>query len=184
MELEKPLAYIERIASLMSSEKRKAAVRHGLQSAQADALLYLGHCNRYSNTPLGVAGYLGLTKGTVSQSVMRLVEKGLLYKVKDQVDRRVTRLHLTPGGKEVLESLTKALRRFTLAEYRSKGLERELNSLLEYYQEQNNHLSFGQCLTCTYFTRLDDGGGKCGLTGEALTISDTMRLCRDHKRGR
>lgn len=64
--------WIERISSLRSSLVRKAATAAGLQFIHAEILEYLGRCNRYSNTAQALTEYLGLTKGSVSQSLKLL----------------------------------------------------------------------------------------------------------------
>nr|MBA3613554.1 MarR family transcriptional regulator [Nitrospirales bacterium] len=60
---------LERLTNLQRMEARAFGLRYGLQPVQMEALTYLTQCNRYSNTPQAVAEYLGLTKGTVSQSL-------------------------------------------------------------------------------------------------------------------
>ena len=61
--------YLERLTSLMRAWSREQPLVAELQPVQLSALHYLARCNRYSDTPLGVTEYLGLTKGTVSQSL-------------------------------------------------------------------------------------------------------------------
>ena len=46
--------------------------------------------------------YLGLTKGTVSQTVHALEAKGLVTKQVDPADRRGRRLSLSPAGRTLL----------------------------------------------------------------------------------
>lgn len=68
--------YLERLTSLMRAWSREQPLVAELQSVQLSALHYLARCNRYSDTPLGVTEYLGLTKGTVSQSLKVLEGRG------------------------------------------------------------------------------------------------------------
>ena len=56
---------LERLSSLTRVWFRQHPLLADLQPIQLSALLYLARCNRYSNTPLAVTEYLGLTKGTV-----------------------------------------------------------------------------------------------------------------------
>ena len=65
---------IERIAALIRSEERKKCTAVGLQTVHLQALNYLSRCNKYSDTPAALTNYLGMTKGTVSQS-LSLLEK-------------------------------------------------------------------------------------------------------------
>ena len=69
MKTEQIYEYLERIANLLRTDTRKLGVGKGLQPVQMEALHYLSCCNRYSNTPVAVSDYLGLTKGTVSQTL-------------------------------------------------------------------------------------------------------------------
>ena len=91
--------YLERIASLMRAWAREQPLMADLQPIQLSALNYLARCNRYSNTPLGVTDFLGLTKGTVSQSLKALEAKGLIEKRPDALDRRSVHLELTEEGR-------------------------------------------------------------------------------------
>jgi Transcriptional regulators len=90
--------YLERLASLMRAWAREQPLMADLQPIQLSALNYLARCNRYSNTPLGVTDFLGLTKGTVSQSLKALEAKGLIEKRPDAQDRRSVHLELTGEG--------------------------------------------------------------------------------------
>ena len=74
---------IERLANLLRQETRLEGQSLGLQPIQQEALYYLSTCNRYSDTTLAVTEFLGLTKGTVSQSLKILESKALISKVKD-----------------------------------------------------------------------------------------------------
>ena len=68
---------IERLANVLRQEVRAEGQSLGLQPVQQEALYYLSICNRYSDTTLAVTEYLGLTKGTVSQSLKVLENKTL-----------------------------------------------------------------------------------------------------------
>ena len=68
----------ENLAALIRTAQRQAAAGLGLQPVHLQALQYLARANRYSNTPQSLADYLGMTKGTVSQSVLLLARKRLV----------------------------------------------------------------------------------------------------------
>ncbi|HIP78057.1 MAG TPA: MarR family transcriptional regulator, partial [Kiloniellaceae bacterium] len=55
---------LERLARVLQNE----AHSEGLKPTQWEALRYLSRANRFSRTPSGVTAYLGMTKGTVSQT--------------------------------------------------------------------------------------------------------------------
>ncbi len=71
---------IERMAALIRSEERKKCTELGLQPVHLQVLDYLSRCNRYSDTPAALTNYLGMTRGTVSQTVLLLVKKGFIKK--------------------------------------------------------------------------------------------------------
>ena len=65
-----PIFYtVERLSELLKVDSRQAGVEQGLQPVQVEVLHYLSICNKYSDTPMAVTEYLGLTKGTVSQTL-------------------------------------------------------------------------------------------------------------------
>ncbi|BAU47107.1 MarR family transcriptional regulator [Sulfurifustis variabilis] len=96
----------ERLAHLLVTETRRAAAAHGLVPVHVEVLGYLARCNRYSDTPGAVTEYLGLTKGTVSQTLALLNARGLVRKQADARNRRVVHLELTRKGHAVLERVT------------------------------------------------------------------------------
>ena len=57
------------LARAIANEQRQAAIGAGLLPVQQSILGYLRDANRYSNTQQALTEYLGLTKGTVSQSL-------------------------------------------------------------------------------------------------------------------
>src|SRR5258708_20339693 len=86
----------------MRTELRKSGADESLQPVHIQALVYLSRANRYSNTPQALAEYLGLTKGTVSQTLLLLDRRGLIERFEDDIDRRVVRLRLSSAGERLL----------------------------------------------------------------------------------
>lgn len=93
---------IERMAALIRSEERKKCTEFGLQTVHLQALDYLSRCNKYSDTPAALTNYLGMTRGTVSQTLLLLEKKGYIKKTTDTSDRRVIHLSLLPEGNNIL----------------------------------------------------------------------------------
>ena len=87
-----------RLARLM----RAAEHEIGLNPAQWEALRFLARCNSVSNSPIALTRYLGATKGTISQTVIALVNKGLVEKTARAGARRSVVLTVTERGKEFL----------------------------------------------------------------------------------
>ncbi|MCQ8104485.1 MarR family winged helix-turn-helix transcriptional regulator [Methylomonas sp. SURF-2] len=174
---------IERISSLLRSEERKKYAAIGLQPVHGQVLEYLAKCNRYSNTHASVAEYLGLTKGTVSQSIQILERKRYLQKTTDSLDGRVVHLSLTEAGMALVDELKpldifkQAEREVSHQEFDSIG--NALQTTLSVLQKVNQSKSFGMCRSCEHF-RVVAHHYQCGMTDEALERDDTDKICRDH----
>ena len=183
MESGRAIEILERIANLLRAEARLAAQRAGLQPVQLEILEYLDRCNRYSDTPAAVAEYLSLTKGTVSQSIQRLEEKGCIRRTPDASDGRVSRLRLTRKGRGIVT--TKWRRALDDAEQSAaregEALEDSLEQVLASLQRANGLRSFGVCRTCRFFNREGRERFRCGLTAEPLSAADSQLVCREHE---
>jgi DNA-binding MarR family transcriptional regulator len=177
--------YLERIANLIRTDVRKTGVLKGLQPVQLEALHYLSRCNRYSNTPVAVADYLGLTKGTVSQTLGVLEASGLIEKQADLNDRRVVHLNLTDEGVRVVsEAIPPNILKSAvggLSESSFREITATLNRVLRELQTANKLKTFGSCRTCSHHLIQDDGRRRCGLTMEWLTDADAEKICREHQ---
>lgn len=166
---------------------RELQFADGLNPAQWEVLRFLAQANRYSRTPSALADYLGSTKGTVSQTLIALENKGLIDRVKKTCDRRGVELRLTCDGKAMLakdpmRTLERAID--DMASECGGMLVRGLSKLL--YELQNRHavMQFGVCQDCSLFcVKGADVIGKpeprhqCGMTGEALSESERGQLC-------
>lgn len=172
---------LTQLGTLLRAEAR---LETGLQPVQVQVLNYLSICNRYSDTPAAVADYLGLTKGTVSQTLRVLAESGWVDKVPDEEDGRVVHLRLTREGKRLVERavpppvLVDALD--AMSDSQQQRTLAALRELLRGLQRSNDGLSFGVCHTCKHFTREGAERFRCGLTGEALTPPESLLICREH----
>ncbi|ROR34957.1 MarR family winged helix-turn-helix transcriptional regulator [Inmirania thermothiophila] len=175
---------LERIGRLLRPAPRSASGPR-LQPVHLAALHYLARANRYSDGPAAVAEYLGLTKGTVSQSLRLLRREGLIEAVADGADGRRIHLRPTPAGERLLaEALPPPLWRRAagaLAPEAAEALAAGLTELLRALQRAHGGRTFGLCADCRHL-RADPGGGhRCGLTGEPLAVEETRRLCRDQE---
>jgi DNA-binding MarR family transcriptional regulator len=175
---------LERIGNLLRMEARAFGLKYGLQPVQMEALKYLTQCNRYSDTPQAVGEYLGLTKGTVSQSLKALEQKGLLKKQPDKQDKRLIHLAPTPKGRNLTKkamqakSLEPALA--NASSVTATELAQTLRSVLRGIQQVNGRKAFGACHTCR-FNETRSQGSVCGLTHEPLSPQDVQLLCREHQ---
>ncbi|MGF1768142.1 MarR family winged helix-turn-helix transcriptional regulator [Enterovibrio makurazakiensis] len=174
---------LERITTLYRNEVRLVGVEHGLHPVHLEVIYYLSRCNKYSDTPAAVTEFLGITKGTTSQSISLLEAKGYLTKEKDPNDRRVSHLVLSPQGESIAKkaippaSLKRGLEKLGSGKAQ---LEVQLETLLRDIQRSNQSASFGVCKTCQFHSPMSDGHFYCELTKETLIADYGTLICREH----
>ena len=174
---------IERLTSLMRIWNRQHPLLAELQPIQVSALIYLSRCNRYSDTPLAVTEYLGLTKGTVSQSLKALEARGLIEKVADARDRRSVHLRLSAAAQTLVAAINPPEFLLTAVEQmgeRAQVLEAAFADLLLQIQRSQDVPGFGLCRICR-FHQQRDGRPFCGLTQEPLAPTEAELICREHR---
>ncbi len=175
---------VERLGNLLRADVRAACHAQGVRPVQFEALNYIAQCNRYSDTPQAVAEYLGLTKGTVSQTIKALETKGLLRKCIDKQDKRVVHLKPTARGRRLVDqtapadSVVRGIDRMTVGE--QTAMVEALQRLLRAMQQANGLKTFAPCHTCR-FNQQREGGYFCELTQEPLAEDDVKLLCREHQ---
>lgn len=174
---------LERLSSLTRVWFRQHPLLADLQPIQLSALVYLARCNRYSNTPLAVTDYLGLTKGTVSQSLKALESKGLIVKTQNAEDKRSVHLELSEQARGLVAAvvppafLADAAQRMGTS---AVELEWLLSDLLRNVQRNEDVPSFGLCNSCFYHQQVD-GQPFCGLTQEPLSHHEAELICWEHQ---
>jgi MarR family transcriptional repressor of emrRAB len=175
------LELVERLGNLMRSELRKAGSDETLQPVHVQALLYITKANRYSNTPQALADYLGLTKGTVSQTLLVLDRRGLIERYQDDVDRRVVRLRLSSDGEQLLSDSqpTLAWQNATrnISPNRIRNAVSALREALVTLQEDNEGTPFGVCQSCSFCQKLSQRVYRCGQMGDRLSGPETRKIC-------
>jgi len=179
------LDLVERLGNRVRVALRSLGAEHGLQPVHLQALMFLRDANRYSNTPQALAEYLGLTKGTVSQSLLLLERKNLVERYADTADKRVVRLELSATGAALLKGVRlapewkKALRSVSLA--RTRTALPVLRETLQNLQLNSGSRTFGVCQTCVHIKRESSRIYRCGLTAERLSTVDIRKVCREHE---
>lgn len=175
---------LERLVSFARADVRAAGLRAGLHPVHVDALRYLGRCNRFSDTPLAVAEYLGLTRGTVSQTLKLLEARGLVSRSPDPTDRRVVHLHLTTAARRFLDEAVPGAALCGVLAGRppeeNEALRQRLEVLLDAWNRARAGASFGVCETCRWQQAREDGA-ECALQGVELSARDRRAICRDHE---
>jgi DNA-binding MarR family transcriptional regulator len=176
------LELVERLGNLMRTELRRAGSDESLQPVHLQALIYLSKANRYSNTPQALADYLGLTKGTVSQTLLLLDRRGLIERFEDDIDRRVVRLRLSSAGERLLADAQPALpwqnATRNISPNRIRNATSALREALATLQEDNEGAVFGVCSTCSWCQKLSQRIYRCGKMGDRLSGPETRKLCR------
>lgn len=163
---------------------RSGEVADGLNPAQWEALRYVARANRFSRTPAALAEYLGSTRGTVSQTLIALEQKGHVTREQSPRDRRSVMLELTAMGSQALKSdpiLALAADLEGASSHRLETVVEVLRSALHAMITRNGGRAFGACYTCRHF-RKGGGSGRstphhCALLEEPLSESDSRAIC-------
>ena len=170
----------ERLASLLRTNLRETATNHGLKLVQLEALIYLSVANDYSDTPMALAEYFGVTKGTVSQTLKVLERRGLVEKHPDDSDGRIQHCAVTRRGEVIVAEAYPAGCYADLGDTAAAAFSNALEQQLRALQRSNDFKTFGQCGTCRFFEPRSRGG-HCSVTGEALSRVDATKICREHQ---
>lgn len=184
--MKKPTVFdlIEYMAALIRSEERKKCAELNLQLVHFQVLEYLSQCNKYSDTPASITNYLGITRGTVSQSLILLEKKELIAKTQDQSDKRVYHIQLLKKGLHILNKAkpTELFKKAAIILEKNSSItdgEEIFIEALTALQKANQSHSFGICRTCKNFTRTPTGFF-CELTQEKLSKRDSEKICQEH----
>ncbi|MDD3765208.1 MAG: MarR family winged helix-turn-helix transcriptional regulator [Nevskiales bacterium] len=171
---------LDRLGVLMQQSLREDSARHDLLPIHLQILAYLERANRYSNLPIAVAEYFGVTRGTVSQSLQVLERRGLLVKQPDADHGRRVHLKPTRTGRALLNNCWTKRLEAALSELPTEfeHLDDALRGLLILLQRQNGQRAFGVCKFCMHF-QTRGRSARCGLTGEPLAPEQTERICRE-----
>lgn len=163
---------------------RSGASIEGLNPAQWEALRFLARANRFSRTPAALADYLGSTRGTVSQTLIALEQKGFVGRTQSARDKRSIDLELTPQGQTALKDDPLLALARDLAASAGGDIDRlveTLRTVLHRAVARNDGKAFGACHTCRQFQR-DTGASsraphRCGLLDEPLSDADSRAIC-------
>lgn len=170
---------IERLDRLV----RSGESGHGLNPAQWEALRYLARANRFSRNPAALADYLGSTRGTVSQTLIALEQKGHVARTQSTRDKRSVDLELTREGRAALERDPLDMLAVDIAASRSGDLATVVGLLRDTLAraiQRNGGRPFGVCQTCRHFQRAVPRAAvyaHCTLLDEPLHRDDVPAIC-------
>jgi len=156
--------------------------RPGITPAQWTALRWFARANRFSRTVSAFAQFHATTRGTASQTIKGLVERGYLRRTRSERDGRSVRFDLTRRSRTLLmqdplervvrdaDALAPAARAGTVAALRQllAGLAREREQAVPDRCALCGHLAAGAAAT---------GGWQCGLMQEPLDEQELQQLC-------
>lgn len=168
------------------------AFAQGLNPAQCTALRYFGHANRFSRTVGAFARYHGTTRGTASQTVKALVDKGYLRRRPDPQDHRSFRLELSAKARRFLvhdpfHVLVEAVA--VLPAERRSTLVNGLQLILDRVLTERDRSLFGVCTACVHLRGEDcclNSGNmyECGLLEEPLSEGELAEICVNYEPAR
>lgn len=155
-----------------------------LNPAQWEALRFVARANRFSRTPAALAEYLGSTRGTVSQTLIALEQKGHVTREPSTRDRRSIMLEMTQTGAQALKNdpiLALAADIEGAAPDQIEAVVEVLRTALRAMITRNGGRAFGACYTCRHFRK---GAGSsrstphhCALLDEPLSEADSRAIC-------
>lgn len=166
---------IERMGRLVSN----SYYADGFKPVQWEALRYLHQANQFSRTPGALGEYLGVTKGSISQTLSTLEDRGLLRKKTDKKDKRVVLLELTATGQATVANspLQKLIDSIDSLDVSTQGkLAGALEKILLGQLDARNRKQFGQCRNCLHH-RSDKGKYRCNLLNVSLQESSIELIC-------
>jgi DNA-binding MarR family transcriptional regulator len=166
---------INRLARLETAQTWEV----GLNPSQIAALDYLARANRFSRAPSHVAEFLGTTRGTMSQTLKSLVNRGYLIERKSEIDRRSISFDLTTSGLALSGRqgiLVGAIDALSASEQEHLG--KSLLAILADRLSANGGRAFGVCNSCAHLQRTKDGVN-CALLSVALLPLETTQICHE-----
>lgn len=153
-----------------------------LNPTQRSVLGYLFRANRFSRSPSHVSDYLGTTRGTTTQSLKSLLQKGYVTEQRSELDKRVISYALTPKGQDIAGSaapMEGALN--TLCSGERDTLQSALLSTLRNALAKNGGREFGLCKTCIHHGE-KEGAPYCALLKTTLSAEEADQICHEQVR--
>lgn len=163
---------LDRLGRLHAARRRAVT----LTDAQCAVLDYLARANRFSRSPSVVAEYLATTRGTASQTLKALAEKGLINDEPVEGDRRQRRYALTDSGRALVEGWFAT----PATEVDSVAALQAARTLLRSLVAATGGKSFGRCRTCRYHAPATGGKSPyCHLLKVMLALEEAEQLCHE-----
>ncbi len=187
MSQEKLAAEVAQLIDRLDRLVRSGESGHGLNPAHWEALRYLARANRFSRNPSALADYLCSTRGTISQTLIALEQKGHVARTQSTRDKRSVDLELTREGRAALDDDPLDKLAADVAAARSADLATLATLLRETLSraiQRNGGRPFGVCRTCRHFKRATSRGAdyaRCTLLNEPLSRDDSLAICAEQE---
>lgn len=98
------LGRLTRVTIAVESRLARTFAEHGLDAASFDVLATLLRSGApYELSPSALSHAAMVTSSAIAQRLNKLVERELVTRSKDGIDKRGTKVRLTPHGKELVE---------------------------------------------------------------------------------
>jgi DNA-binding MarR family transcriptional regulator len=153
----------------------------GLTPAQWTALRYFARANRFSRTVSAFADFHATTRGTASQTVKSLVNRGYLRGTRSERDGRSTRFDLTPASRRLLadDPIENVVRAAEQLDSQQRAITTGvLRSVVERLAGGNARPVPGRCALCGYLLTGAEGSAfRCGLLKESLQREELEEFC-------
>ncbi len=174
---------IEEITTLIRAKEREVCTSHKIQWSHLQILEYLTVCNRFSCTATAIVHFLGMTRGTVSQSLILMEKNGYLTKLPDSKDKRIHHLKLLEKGNHFVQqnqdsSFSKHLSDIVQTLSSLSPTELFLPELIS-LQKTVKSPTFGTCNSCIHFN-YKTSGFYCNFLHEKLSQEDSYKICQEH----
>jgi len=121
--------YLWECNKIIHKKGHNIAKEYGLTYDQYHLLIYLKKL-KTAPTINDISNKLNLAQNTVSEKIKRIEEKGLVKRVDDDSDRRITRVFITEKGLDLIKTIKKEGRNRTTYSALAKMDENEVKNFL------------------------------------------------------
>lgn len=151
-----------------------------LTPAQWMALRFFGRANRFSRTVSAFAEFHSTTRGTASQTVKSLVQRGYLTRTRSERDGRSATVDLTAKARRILEddpfeAVVRAAAGLSPAQRDRTAA--SLRGILRRLAVDRERAVPGICTRCGHLATVGPGSYRCRLMREPLTATELGQLC-------
>lgn len=162
---------LDRLVRVHAAQRRS----EGLTDAQIATLDYLAQANRFSRSPSVVAKYLATTRGTASQTLKALADRGLVVERSEAADKRQRLYDLTDAGRELATRLPGQM---PLGPD-PKALVKAAREILHRHLAGTAGPPFGFCRSCRHHLNRDGQQAYCQLLKIDLEMPEYDQLCHE-----